>query len=126
MSPALRRLCQAAASAVVLGLVGCAASLPPTVLVPTTEDGAKADTYFNQGAPFAVVHDSAGTLLAALEPAVVGSTTYLRLWYMVENDAEGPFEMNPQSDFSLHLVVKSSGASPSGVRTLAFHPEDSK
>ena len=116
MNPGLRgfdpwpRLSLAAASALALALVGCAASLPPTVMVPTTENGAKANTYFNQGAPFAVVRDSSGTLLAALEPAVVGSTTYLRLWYMVENDGDAPFEVDPQTDFHLQYRVKSSGS----------------
>jgi len=114
MNPALRgldatRLSVVAAATVAFALVGCAASLPPTVLVPTAEDGVKAETYFNQGAPFAVVRDSSGTLLAALEPAVVGSSTYLRLWYLVENDGDAPFEINPQHDFSLHLRMKSSG-----------------
>jgi len=106
MSPVLRGTVAAAA---VITLAGCAASLPPTVLVPATGNGAVADTYFNQGAPFAVVRDSSGTLLATLEPAVVGSTTYLRLWYMVENDAASPFQVDPLADFTLHLHVKSSG-----------------
>lgn len=104
------RLALAAASVVAVALVGCAASLPPTVLVPTTDNGAKTSAYFNQGAPFAVVRDSTGTLLAALEPAVVGSSTYLRLWYMVENDGDAPFEVDPQTDFHLRYRVKSSGA----------------
>ena len=114
--------------ALALTLEGCAASQPPTVLAPDAEDGTSAEPYFNRAEPFAVLSDSSGTLLATLEPAVLGSSTYLRLWYMVENDGTEPFQIDPQSDFSLRLREKVSGAiwdvAPEDRQSVIEHFDD--
>jgi len=88
-----------------LGLAGCSSTLPHAVLVPGESEHVA--TYFNRGAPFAVVRGEHRTTVATLEPAVLAREGYLRLWLYVQNDEQVSQVLDPLHDLSMNLRIES-------------------
>src|SRR5262245_57704421 len=84
------------AVAAILLATGAASALgakPPTIFQPTESGNVR--SFFRNGSALAAIQSDSVFALAEIEPCLIGSVSYARLWILVENRSARPLLLEP-------------------------------